>query len=253
MSDQSASKPTQQQSSWTDFSRVFRESVGLIGFWMTLRYVLIWLLSYKPYNDRSFDRFHGTDTGGMIATRDLDIDDEADRWQSNLYLGSPERVTRHIIRALNIDYRSYTFVDYGSGKGRALFVAAQFPFKKVVGVEISPPLHQAAKANIARYVGEPLKSDIDLWCGNALDFTLPDGDLVLHMYHPFGPDVLGQVLTHIETSAGDAPRKILIPYLFSIGVAKAVFREHPDFRRIRDELCVNNLYRWTLYEYAPAA
>jgi SAM-dependent methyltransferase len=241
---------SEQQSSWTDFSRVLRESVSLIGFWMTLRYVLIWLLSYKPYKDRSFDKFHGTDTGGMIATRDLDLDDEADRWQSNLYLGSPARVTRRIIDALEIDCRDYTFIDYGSGKGRALFVAAQLPFREVVGVEISPPLHQAAVLNIERYVGEPLQCDIALWCGNALDYALPKGNLVLHMYHPFGPEVLGQVLTHIEKTAGSEPRRILIPYLFSIGVAKAVFREHPAFRRVRDELCVNNLYRWTLYEYA---
>lgn len=243
----------QQLSSWADFRRVLRESVSLIGFWMTLRYVLIWLLSYKPYKDSSFDKSHGTDTGGMIATRDLDLENESDRWQSNLYLGSPARVTRRIIEALDIDCRDYTFVDYGSGKGRALFIAAQFPFRQVVGVEISPALHQAAERNIERYSGAALQSRIDLWCGNALEYELPAGNLVLHMYHPFGPEVLGQVLSHIENTAGGTPRRILVPYLFSIGVAKAVFREHPDFKRVRDELCVNNLYRWTLYEYLPDA
>jgi hypothetical protein len=43
-------------------------------------------------------------------------------------------------------------------------------------------------------------------------------------------------------------RRILVPYLFSIGVSKAVFQEFPAFQLVRDELCVNNLYRWTLYE-----
>jgi len=236
------------QSSWDNFGQVIRESIGLIGVWMTLRYMLIWLLSYKPFADNSFDRFHGTDTGGMVPTRDLDIEDEATKWQSNLYLGSPARVTRHIIDSLAIDPADYTFVDYGSGKGRALFVAAQMPFKKVIGVEISEQLHQVAVTNLTRYVGRPLRCDIALWCGNALDYPLPAGNLVLNMYHPFGPEVLGQILTKIESEAGDQPRRILVPYLFSIGVAKAVFREHPRFARIRDELCVNNLYRWTLYE-----
>ncbi len=240
-------------SSWHNFGRVFTESVGLIGFWMTIRYLLIWLLAYKPYADNSFDRRHGTDTAGMVPTRDLDIDDEAVKWQSNLYLGSPERVTRHIIRSLDIEPTDYTFIDYGSGKGRALFVAAEFPFRKVIGVEISAQLHRVAVGNVARYAGPPLKTDIGLWCGNALDYELPPGNLVLHMYHPFGPDVLGQMLAHIRQSAGSAPRRILVPYLFSIGVAKAVFREHREFVRIRDELCVNNLYRWTLYEYCPGA
>ena len=53
--------------------RVIRESIGLIGFWMTLRYLLIYLLSYKPFNDGSFDRRHGTDTGGMVPTVDLAV------------------------------------------------------------------------------------------------------------------------------------------------------------------------------------
>jgi len=219
---------------------------------MTLRYIVIWLLSYKPFADNRFDRLHGTDTAGMVPTRDLDIEDDATKWQSNLYLGSPARVTRYIIDSLDIDPAEYTFIDYGSGKGRALFVAAQHPFKNVVGVEISESLHRVAENNLIRYVGIPLKSNIELWCGNALDYPLPEGNLILHMYHPFGPDVLGQMLAKIKAEAGDSPdsrpRRILVPYLFSIGVAKMVFREHPEFIRIRDELCVNNLYRWTLYE-----
>lgn len=238
-----------QGASWKNFRHVFSESVGLIGFWMTLRYMLIWALSYKPFADHSFDREHGTDTGGMVPTRDLDIDDEDTRWQSNLYLGSPARVTRHIIHSLDIDPADYSFIDYGSGKGRALFVAAEFPFRRVIGVEISRRLHEAATANLTRYRGE-LRSEISLWCGNALDYPLPAGNLILHMYHPFGPDVLGQMLDHIAVQSAGQTRRILVPYLFSIGVAKMVFRAHPAYRRVRDELCVNNLYRWTLYEFS---
>jgi hypothetical protein len=229
--------------------RVVRESIGLIGFWMTLRYLLIYMLSYKPFNDRSFDRQHGTNTGGMVPTSELDIADESTKWQSNLYLGSPARVTRHLIRSLNIDCSDYTFVDYGSGKGRVLFTAAEFPFRNIVGVEISQALHRSAERNLMSYVGEPLKSDIELWCGDAREYALPEGNLVLFMYHPFGPDILKVMLTHIQKAGEENPqRRILVPYLFSIGVSKAVFQEFPAFKLIRDELCVNNLYRWTLYE-----
>ncbi|MEC9375562.1 MAG: class I SAM-dependent methyltransferase [Pseudomonadota bacterium] len=226
---------------------VLRESLALIGFWMTLRYVLIWVLSYKPFKDSSFDNKHNTDTDGMVPTRDLDIDDPKSKWQSNLYLGSPPKVTRHIIKALSIDYKDYSFIDYGSGKGRALFVAANFPFKQVVGVEISEQLHTVAKKNLESYQGD-LNASIHLWRGDALDYSLPEGNLVLHMYHPFGPDVLRMVLSRVRDTAGQKSRRVLIPYLFSIGVAKSVFHEFNEFSRLRDELCVNNLYRWTLYE-----
>lgn len=230
--------------------RVVRESIGLIGFWMTLRYLVIYWLSYKPASDRSFDRQHGTDTSGIVPTRDLDIADAATKWQSNLYLGSPARVTRHVIRSLGIDTTDYSFIDYGSGKGRVLLVAAaEFQFRKVVGVEISRALHEAAQSNLQRYRGKQLQSPIELWCGDARNYPLPEGNLVLHMYHPFGPDILRDMLTHIQKAGEREPgRRILLPYLFSIGVSKAVLREYPAFRRIRDELCVNNLYRWTLYE-----
>jgi len=242
MSEQSGS------ASWRDRGRVVRESIGLIGFWMTLRYLLIYWLSYKPFHDNSFDRRHNTDTGGLVPSNDLDIDDDATRWQANLYLGSPDRVTRHIVRELGIEAKDFTFVDYGSGKGRALFAAAEFPFRRVVGVEISMQLHQVAERNLQNYRGAGLQSPIELWCGNALEYPLPEGDLVLHMYHPFGPDVLRSMLRLIEQSAAANPRRILVPYLFSIGVSKAVFQEFSSFRLVRDELCVNNLYRWTLYE-----
>jgi len=234
--------------------RVIRESIGLIGFWMTFRYLLIYCLSYKPFNDRSFDYTHGTDTSGLVPTSDLDIDNPATKWQSNLYLGSPPRVTRHIIDSLAIDPSQYNFVDYGSGKGRVLFTAAAYPFRKVIGVEISRVLHRTAEQNLRRYKGKTLLSEIELWCGDARDFPLPSGNLVLHMYHPFGPDILRDMLGKIQdTCSGEPGRRILVPYLFSIGVSKAVFQEFPSFQLLRDELCVNNLYRWTLYECIPAA
>jgi SAM-dependent methyltransferase len=239
------------RSSWTDMRRVIQESVGLIGFWMTLRYLIIYWLSYKPSGDRSFDRHFNTDTAGLVPSDDLDIDDDATRHQSNLYLGSPARVTRHLIRSLGINCADYSFVDYGSGKGRAVLVAAEFPFRRVVGVEISEQLHTAAESNLQRYTGTFACPDVELWCGNALDYPLPDGDLVLHMYHPVGPDILRRLLEVIEASARAKPRRILVLYLFSISVSKAVFQDFPAYKILRDELCVNNLYRWTLYECRP--
>lgn len=235
-------------SGWSDTRRVLRESVGLIGFWMTLRYLLIWWLSYKPHNDRRFDRAHGTDTGGLVPTRDLDIADSAVKWQANLYLASPARVTRHVVKSLGIHCPDFSFIDYGSGKGRAALVAAEFPFRRVIGVEISASLHSVAQQNLQAWRGPTLSAPLEFWCGNALDFTLPEGNLVLHMYHPFGPDVLRAMLRRISEESVSSGRRILLPYVFSIGVSKAVFAEFPKWVCIRDELCVNNLYRWTLYE-----
>ena len=62
-----------------------------------------------------------------------------------------------MLRALDIDYSDFVFVDYGSGKGRTLLVAAEFPFKKIVGVEIAQELHAIAGKNVDQYRGNNRK------------------------------------------------------------------------------------------------
>jgi SAM-dependent methyltransferase len=187
----------------------------------------------------------------IVSTHtDLGIDDAATRLQANLFLGAPARVTRYMLRSLHIDYNDFVFVDYGSGKGRTLLVAAEFPFKKIIGVEISQELHAIANMNLDKFRGKDRKcADIELFCGDARGFALPDSDLVLYMYHPFGQDILREVLQHIVASTRENPSRILIPYLFPVAMAKAVFKEFPQFTKVRDVWCVNTQYRWTLYEY----
>src|SRR5215469_11495850 len=52
---------------------------------------------------------------------------------------------REAIEDLPIDdFANYTFIDIGSGKGRMLFVAAEYPFEKVIGVEFAVDLHEIA-------------------------------------------------------------------------------------------------------------
>ena len=250
VSNDKHSNAATSSSPWEDMRSVLKQSIGMLGFWMTLRYLLIYALAYKPVVDQSFDRKHGTDTGGLVSTGELGIDDDAAMLQANLFLGAPARVTRYVLRSLDIDYKDFVFVDYGAGKGRSLLVAAEFPFKKVIGVEISQKLHDITRTNLRQYSGKAFKcADIELFCGDARKFALPDTNLVLHMYHPFGQGVLHEVLNHIVASAHAYPRRILIPYLLPVTMAGAVFKKFPQFTKIRDVWCVNTQYRWTLYEY----
>jgi hypothetical protein len=45
---------------------------------------------------------------------------------------------------LEVDHRRYVFLAYGSGKGKALLLASDYPFRRIIGVEYSEPLHRAA-------------------------------------------------------------------------------------------------------------
>ncbi|MDZ7761299.1 MAG: hypothetical protein U5L00_13730 [Desulfovermiculus sp.] len=115
---------------------------------MTLRYIFIYVLSYLPGKDKSFDRKYGTDTTGIISSGELSISDAKTKHNAIFYLPAPERVTQYMLSSLPIDYTAYTFIDYGSGKGRVLLTASQFPFQKIIGLEIS---EQASSRCLPKY------------------------------------------------------------------------------------------------------
>ena len=87
--------------------------------------------------DRTFDERHGTDTAGLGRARPARDRRRRDPGQAILYLPSPVRVTQLDARQRRRRPAERTFVDLGCGKGRVLLVAAQRPFRRVVGIEIS--------------------------------------------------------------------------------------------------------------------
>ena len=130
-------------------------------------------------------------------------------------------------------------------------MAAEYPFKAVVGVEISSEL-TAVAINNKEIVQAIVSAPIEFICADARSYQLPAGNLILHMYHPFGQDILREVLSSIRSQLivqNEPRRRIMVPYLFSVAMAKAVFHEFPEFIRMRDVFCMNPQYRWTLYEW----
>ena len=49
---------------------------------------------------------------------------------------------QEMMASLPIDFSEFTFMDLGSGKGRTLLMASEYPFRRIVGVEILPELHR---------------------------------------------------------------------------------------------------------------
>ncbi len=147
-----------------------------------------------------FDLEFGVRTSGLVAGRDLKSGHRADR-HNTAYFGVAPSVFREMIvrwRRLKpvapIDV--FTFVDLGAGMGRALLLAAEFPFRAVVGVELNPTLARIGKRNIAlwRKAGRG-HSPIRMICGDAAEFELPPGPCVVFLFNPFGAPVLRRVLS----------------------------------------------------------
>jgi SAM-dependent methyltransferase len=131
---------------------------------------------------------------------------------------SPVRANnvRESLRNLPTDnYSDYTFIDIGSGKGRVLFVAAEFPFRKVIGVEFAIHIHQQALQNIQRFSGWKRKcSTIESLNDNAAEFEFPNENLVIYLCNPFGPEIMARMLANLAQSLDRHPRHVIMILLW---------------------------------------
>jgi SAM-dependent methyltransferase len=112
-----------------------------------------------------------------------------------------------------VDFTDYAFIDLGSGKGRALFLAAMYPFDRVIGVEVQEQLHRIAEDNIARF-GIPGQQchDVQSVCQDAREYEFPSTPIVLYLFNPFPNYVMERVITNLERSLRENPRQIYVIY-----------------------------------------
>ena len=155
----------------------------------------------------------GIDTWRAESTALMRIDG-ANLMRGNGYQPVGEAAFRGVVARLGIDPAGYAFVDYGSGKGRALLLASAFAFRRVVGVEYARELHEAALANLARARGAlPGADRIDCVWSDATAFPPPGGPLVCFLYNPFDGAVLQALIDRLAASFAQEPRDILLAYL----------------------------------------
>jgi len=132
------------------------------------------------------------------------------------YFASEPWIFAEIMQALPVDFSQFTFVDLGSGKGRALLMASDYPFQRIMGVEFMPALHRAAQKNIRSYSNERQQCrHIEAVCMDARDFQFPDGPLVVYLFNPFSEATFARVLENLSGTVEQAPRPVYIAYRFT--------------------------------------
>ncbi len=85
------------------------------------------------------ERELGIQTFGAHAPDDLSIEADS-RLGGHLYQPSSSVIFNRAMDQLPIDFADSVFLDLGSGKGRAMILAAEAGFKKVIGVEYADEL-----------------------------------------------------------------------------------------------------------------
>lgn len=189
-----------------------REFVRLVVY--NLRLILTGKFRAKSLAyDREFDRICNVDTRGTDEPDSI-IAEESRRVHAVRYEPVVPEHLRKLLSWLALeDWETTEFVDLGSGKGRAIFIAAEWPFRRCTGIELSEQLHMIALGNIKNY-RNPRQKCFSLSASNqdATTYTFPTSPLVVFLNNPFHKPILSLVENQLSQSLREAPRDCYVIY-----------------------------------------
>jgi len=161
------------------------------------------------WTDVFYDYRYGVDTYSPVAKKDLF---EGERLAlQNRYVPSTFKVIEVGIeetkKIIGSDINLCNFVDYGSGKGKVLIVAARYGFKKCIGIEYSLEIHKVAEKNMEKL---GLTNQVELVQGDALDYIPSPDDRVLYFFNPFMGNILETCLQNIKSISPSGKRVLIL-------------------------------------------
>lgn len=163
--------------------------------------------------DHWFDHKYGTDTIEIIELDRLDIPSENKPFGMR-YEVTRARPFRKLLRTLDLP-RDRVFVDLGSGKGRVLMLAAEYGFRKVVGVEFSSQLNAIARKNLAAFrKKQPVDVDVEIVESDVVDYEIQPDQTVFFMFNPFYTVIMETIVEKIAQSIDRFPRRVWLIYQY---------------------------------------
>jgi len=92
-------------------------------------------------------------------------------------------------------------------------MASDYPFRRIIGVELLAELNAIALNNIARYRSDSQQCfAIESHAADASRFAFPDDPTVLYLFNPFPRHVWREVLANLYRSLLAAPRPVYLIY-----------------------------------------
>lgn len=161
-----------------------------------------------------FDLKYGTDTSGYLGPEELLNGRPSDAHNYGYSAIAPSvfyeacRRWHETLPTVSGRTEAYSLIDVGAGKGRALLLASELPFRRIVGVELSEDLMRVAQKNVARWkqAGRVrTKAKVRVLQADVLKFRWPRGPLLVYLYNPFACSLVAQMaerLASVATSGG---------------------------------------------------
>jgi SAM-dependent methyltransferase len=167
-----------------------------------------------------FDLKYGTDTGGYLRPDEI-VSGHANDALNNGYSAVAPSVFREACRrwreTLPVSaarLEAYSFVDVGAGKGRALLLAAELPFRKTIGVELNAELARIARKNVALWsiLAKP-RARIRVQCEDAMEFRWPRTPLLVYLNNPFECELVERIAANLAAVGASRPGLVDMLYV----------------------------------------
>jgi len=163
----------------------------------------------QRYGDIDYDWEYRVDTTGATVG-----------WHDRLlgvfhspYQPTEPELFHEMLHSLPADFSRFVFIDLGSGKGRTLLMASDYPFKKIVGLELLPELHRVAEENLQKYKNDSQRCfALEAICQDAREFEFPLDPIVLYLFNPLPRAGLERVIAKLEQSVREHPREVYVLY-----------------------------------------
>lgn len=179
-------------------------------------------LAFEDPRSRAFDKRHNVETAREEPLGDMGVAAESVERGNSFYRVTWGWLIKKAVASLDIEHQRYSFIDYGSGKGKATLMASDYPFKTIVGVEYAQRLHDVAVENCRTYRSADQRCHaLTQILGDALDYTPPPGPIVCFMCNPFDEATLRAVFNGWRARYEGGEREIRIIYVNMRNIAES--------------------------------
>lgn len=188
----------------------------------TLSYLKYFLFIFRYWNFRlayftirheiDGEKKYGINTTGINKLKRLSVKGD-NKKHASIYQGANYYLLEKAFTFLNEEKASGTLVDFGSGKGRIMAVAAFYGFENIKGIEFAPALSAAAEKNIDSIKSKYPDSNFSIITENAVNYKVEKDDSVFFFFNPFDEKIVLQVVKNILEPLKNYPRKIFVVYI----------------------------------------
>jgi tRNA G46 methylase TrmB len=129
------------------------------------------------------------------------------------YVRSPWYALPRALHHVGVSDRDI-FIEFGCGKGLVVHQAAKRPFRRVIGVEISPVLAEIARTNLAARAHQHKCRSVEIVVADVAEYSVPDDLTIGYLFHPVRNETLDALLRNIVDSIDRSPRRVRLIYVY---------------------------------------